>query len=134
MSKIKYNNTEKFVQSEPDFIEDSAAPWDLLVDEDNHIKVFKDKYPVTAGHLLYIPKYNTIAVLTDAFNNAVRFGVSKVQKNEWHGFNVGLNYGLAAGQTVPWPHIHLIPRMLGDMKDPTGGVRHVIPEKGNYKK
>ena len=45
-----------------------------------------------------------------------------------------MNYGKAAGQTVPWPHVHLIPRRNGDMEDPTGGVRHVIPEKGNYKK
>ena len=42
--------------------------------------------------------------------------------------------GPEAGQTVMWPHVHLIPRRKGDMEDPRGGVRHVIPEKGNYKK
>ena len=49
-------------------------------------------------------------------------------------FNIGMNWGEAAGQTVPYPHVHLIPRRNGDMEDPTGGVRHVIPEKGNYRK
>jgi diadenosine tetraphosphate (Ap4A) HIT family hydrolase len=48
------------------------------------------------------------------------------------GFNVGFNNGLAAGQTVPHFHIHVIPRYTGDVPDPRGGVRHVIPAKGNY--
>ena len=49
------------------------------------------------------------------------------------GFNIGMNVGSSAGQTVDWPHIHLIPRREGDVEDPTGGVRNVIPGKGNYK-
>ena len=49
-------------------------------------------------------------------------------------YNIGQNIGEAAGQTVMYPHVHLIPRRGGDMNDPRGGVRHVIPEKGNYKK
>jgi hypothetical protein len=48
------------------------------------------------------------------------------------GYNVGFNSGVAAGQTVPHVHIHVIPRYLGDVADPTGGVRHVIPSKANY--
>jgi hypothetical protein len=48
------------------------------------------------------------------------------------GYNVGFNAGTAAGQTVPHVHVHVIPRYLGDMADPRGGVRHVIPQKGNY--
>ncbi|MFM8434335.1 MAG: HIT domain-containing protein, partial [Planctomycetia bacterium] len=48
------------------------------------------------------------------------------------GYNVGFNSGAAAGQTVPHVHVHVIPRYSGDMADPRGGVRHVIPEKGNY--
>ena len=118
----------------PAFIEDSEAPWTELVTEDFHVKVFKDKYPVTEGHLLYVPKYNTVHVLMDAFQDAVRYGQLMVDTNNWDGFNVGFNYGKAAGQTVSWPHVHLIPRRTGDMEDPTGGVRHVIPERGNYKK
>lgn len=122
------------IGDQPPFIEDSTAPWDNLVEEDYHVKVFADKYPVTEGHLLFVPKYNTISVLIDAFEDAVRDGIKRVQEGEWDGFNVGFNYGQAAGQTIGWPHVHLIPRRKGDMEDPTGGVRHVIPEKGNYKK
>jgi len=56
------------------------------------------------------------------------------KKGYCDGFNIGQNIGASAGQTVMYPHIHLIPRNTGDMEDPRGGVRHVIPEKGNYKK
>lgn len=128
------DNSHKVFPAESEFIEDSKAPWTELVEEDYHVKVFRDMYPVTDGHLLFVPKYNTVAVLMDCFESAVKDGINRVQKGEWDGFNVGLNYGAAAGQTVPWPHVHLIPRRKGDMEDPTGGVRHVIPEKGNYKK
>lgn len=123
------------VNNEPPFIEDSkTVPWEVVLSEDYHVKVFEDKYPVTEGHLLYVPKYNTVAVLVDAFEDAFRYGKLQVESGKWDGFNIGLNYGEAAGQTIPWPHVHLIPRRKGDMEDPTGGVRHVIPEKGNYRK
>jgi diadenosine tetraphosphate (Ap4A) HIT family hydrolase len=49
-----------------------------------------------------------------------------------HGYNLGVNVGEAAGQTVMHLHLHLIPRYRGDMDDPRGGVRHVIPSRGNY--
>ena len=131
---MKKPDTNKVMLGQPSFIEDSAAPWDSLVEEDYHVKVFSDKYPVTDGHLLFVPKYNTVSVLMDCFEAAVQDGIQRVQKGEWDGFNVGFNYGHAAGQTVEWPHVHLIPRRKGDMEDPTGGVRHVIPERGNYRK
>ena len=118
----------------PDCIDDSAAPWTELVEEDYHVKVFQDRYPCTAGHLLFVPKYNTINVLMDAMEDAVRYGIGQVDKGEWDGFNIGLNYGEAAGQTVAWPHVHVIPRRTGDVADPVGGVRNTIPGKGNYKK
>lgn len=121
-------------KNQPPFIEDSSAPWDNLIEQDYHVKVFADKYPVTEGHLLFVPKYNTVAVLMDCFEDAVRDGLRMVEEGRCDGFNVGFNYGQAAGQTVEWPHVHLIPRRTGDMEDPTGGVRHVIPEKGNYRK
>ena len=51
---------------------------------------------------------------------------------KWEAFNVGINNGVAAGQSVMWPHVHMIPRRKGDTPNPRGGVRHVIPCKGNY--
>ncbi len=49
-----------------------------------------------------------------------------------HGYNIGINDGLAAGQTVPHLHIHLIPRYAGDSQDPRGGIRWILPEKADY--
>jgi diadenosine tetraphosphate (Ap4A) HIT family hydrolase len=117
----------------PNHIEESEAPWDDTFRDDYHVKVFYDRYPVTNGHLLFVPKYNTMGILNEAFNDAVRYGKEMVETGTWDGFNVGLNYGPAAGQTVNWPHIHLIPRRKGDVEDPVGGVRNTIPGKGNYR-
>jgi len=128
-------NIHKIILTEPQHIEDSdSAPWKDPVSEDIHVLVYKDNYPVTDGHLLFVPKYNTAGVLRDVLEDAVKHGIEQIVSGEWDGFNVGMNVGLAAGQTVDWPHVHLIPRRHGDMEDPRGGVRHVIPEKGNYRK
>ena len=125
---------QKVVPAEHNNIEDSkGAPWTELESEDFHVKVFRDIYPVTEGHRLFVPKYNTVAVLRDAFSDAVERGIQGMMDGEWDGFNVGINVGETAGQTCSWPHVHLIPRRDGDMPDPRGGVRHVIPERGNYK-
>lgn len=115
-------------------LEDSGAPWDNLVREDFHVAVYRDKYPVTDGHLLFVPKYNTLSVIQDAFYDAYQYGEKLVKDGVCEGFNIGLNYGETAGQTIMYPHIHLIPRRTGDCTDPTGGVRNVIPGKGNYVK
>jgi diadenosine tetraphosphate (Ap4A) HIT family hydrolase len=118
----------------PDHIEDVTVPWEHRVRGDFHVAVYKDGFPVTQGHMLFVPQYNTIGVLKDAFEDALREGQKLVEAGECDGFNIGMNYNESAGQTVPWPHIHLIPRRKGDVEDPIGGVRAVIPGKGNYKK
>jgi ATP adenylyltransferase len=113
---------------------EGKAPWTNIVHQDYHIAVFEDAYPVSEGHLLFVPKYATVGVIEDCFSDALAEGLNRVEKGEWEGFNIGMNYGEVAGQTVPWPHIHLIPRKAGDTPDPVGGVRRVIKGKGNYKK
>ena len=125
---------EKIFDNIPGHLSESDAPWDDTKGEDFHVKVFYDRYPCTPGHLLFVPQYNTISVLAQAFEDAVRHGIKSVDEGEYDGFNIGLNYGPAAGQTVSWPHIHLIPRRKGDVQDPVGGVRNTIPGKGNYRK
>jgi len=115
-------------------LEKSGAPWDNLVKEDFHVSVFKDRYPVTEGHLLFVPKYNTPEVVEDAFYDAYKYGLEMMKNGECEGFNIGMNVGKTAGQTIMYPHIHLIPRRSGDIEDPTGGVRNIIPGKGNYLK
>jgi|TARA_B110000503_G_scaffold5510_1_gene7614 ATP adenylyltransferase len=125
---------KKVIFSEVMDKEDSnGAPWTELEYDDFHVAVYKDSYPVTEGHRLFVPKYNNVDVLKDAFNDAVDRGLKGMLDGEWDGFNIGLNVGEVAGQTCSWPHVHLIPRRKGDMEDPRGGVRHVIPERGNYK-
>jgi diadenosine tetraphosphate (Ap4A) HIT family hydrolase len=111
------------------------APWDLEVLDvtDFHVAVFRDRYPVTQGHLLFVPKYNTAAVIGDCFESALRYGQQLVEKGYCQGFNIGINSGTAAGQTVMYPHVHLIPRRIDDCEDPVGGVRGVIPGQANYK-
>ena len=115
--------------------QDKIAPWDLevLTVTDFHVAVFRDRYPVTQGHLLFVPKYNTAAVIGDCFESALRYGQQLVEKGYCQGFNIGINSGAAAGQTVMYPHVHLIPRRTDDCEDPVGGVRGVIPGQANYK-
>lgn len=112
-----------------------VAPWNDCVADmtDFHVAVFRDKYAVTPGHLLFVPQYNTDAVIQHCFESALRHGRRLVAAGECDAFNIGINCGPAAGQTVMYPHVHLIPRRTGDCTDPTGGVRNVIPGKGNYR-
>ena len=112
-----------------------VAPWDLKIGEysDYHVSVFQDRYPVTQGHLLFVPQYNTDEVITDCFESAMRHGRRMVQDGECDAFNIGINMGTAAGQTVMYPHVHLIPRRTGDCEDAVGGVRGVIVGQANYK-
>jgi len=124
----------KIYYSLDDAKEAGVAPWDDIVNDDFHVVVFKDKYPVTEGHLLFVPKYAADGVIEDCFADALMHGKKMVAEGEWDGFNIGMNWGEAAGQTVPYPHVHLIPRRKGDVEDPVGGVRNTIPGKGNYKK
>lgn len=113
-----------------------TAPWDDVVEEltDFHVAVFRDRFPVSKGHLLFVPQYNTNAVIVDCFETALRIGETMVSAGECDAFNIGINMGEAAGQTVMYPHVHLIPRRIGDCADPVGGVRGVIFGQANYKK
>jgi len=111
------------------------APWDNVVEVKSDTVVFLDRYPCTLGHRLYVPKDNDNANwIVSAFEDALADGNAMVHEGLCDGFNIGYNSGEAAGQTVMYPHIHLIPRRTGDVEDPVGGVRNTIPGKGNYRK
>ena len=109
------------------------APWDDLVWQDFHVAVYRDRFPVTRGHLLFVPKENTAGLIREAITSALWEGDRMIAAGECEAYNVGINMGKAAGQTVMYPHIHLIPRRTGDCADPTGGVRGVIFGQQNYK-
>lgn len=98
-----------------------------------------DKYPVSKGHTLVIPKRLVVNYfdLTFREQSALWFMVNKIkiylQENfSPDGFNIGININEAGGQTVPHLHIHIIPRYIGDVEEPRGGIRGVIPSKKNY--
>lgn len=101
--------------------------------------VREDKFPVSPGHLLIIPKRHTLdwfdlttdeqAAVTDLINQAKAW---LEEKHSPDGYNIGMNCGETAGQTVMHMHCHLIPRYVGDVEDPRGGLRGVIPGKQKY--
>lgn len=100
-----------------------------------------DGYPVSPGHLLIVPKRHVATWFEaspeeqQAVWQAIEEGKQAIcQRHQPDGFNIGINVGEAAGQTVPHLHLHIIPRYQGDVPDPRGGVRYVIPQKANYLK
>lgn len=113
-------------------LDNKSAPWTEIEYRTKDFWVFKDAFAVTDGHLLFVPTFQKFDNIVECFKAAYKFGYDGVASERWDGFNVGQNCGAAAGQTVMYPHVHMIPRRVGDMQDPRGGVRNVIPEKGNY--
>ena len=109
--------------------------------EDDLFVIAKDNYPVSPGHTLVIAR-RVVArfaeLTTDEKARLVTWVDWCVNRLEYtldpkpDGFNIGLNDGAAAGQTVAQVHVHVIPRYNGDVPDPRGGIRHVIPEKARY--
>lgn len=98
-----------------------------------------DAFPVTEGHTLVVPRQHvaSIYMLPAEDQAALWHLVAQARQrlnDDLHpdGFNIGLNDGEAAGQTILHAHIHIIPRRDGDVADPRGGLRWVIPEKARY--
>ena len=101
--------------------------------------VVLDGYPVSRGHTLVIPKRH-VGSFFELEGNERDDILSMLDQAKTHlnaeyapdGYNIGINDGPAAGQTVPHLHVHLIPRYRGDQDDPRGGVRWIFPEKADY--
>lgn len=101
---------------------------------------FWDAFPVTGMHALVIPRRHVRDFFSLSADELLSCNELLRQAREWicardslvDGFNIGANAGEVAGQTIFHCHIHLIPRRPGDVPDPRGGVRHVIPGKGSY--
>lgn len=99
----------------------------------------RDSFAVSPGHTLIIPRRHVASFfdLTPDEINACMELVNEERKaldEEFKpdGYNIGVNVGLAAGQSIFHVHIHMIPRYLGDVENPQGGVRHVLPKKAHY--
>ena len=105
----------------------------------DHALAFWDGFPVTPGHCLIVPKRHIVSFFeATREEQAALFdlvaGVRQLLLAERNpdGFNIGVNDGIAAGQTVMHLHIHLIPRYAGDTEDPRGGVRWIMPKNAPY--
>jgi diadenosine tetraphosphate (Ap4A) HIT family hydrolase len=116
-----------------------TLPPERILGGNAHGVWIRDGYPVSPGHSLVIPhrhvssffdltedERQALLVLLDQARAAAQAEMAP------DGYNIGINDGPAAGQTVPHLHIHLIPRFAGDLPDPRGGVRWVIPDKADY--
>ena len=110
-----------------------------IILEDDLVVAIQDGYPISRGHSLVVPRRH-VASLFDATNEEQSSMLEMVRRtkvflDKQHnpaGYNIGLNEGKAAGQTVMHVHLHVIPRYAGDRADPRGGIRWIIPEKADY--
>ena len=98
-----------------------------------------DRFPVSAGHLLIIPMRHVADFFSTTIGerSAIFALVDQARtliERDYHpdGYNLGINVGAAAGQTIFHVHLHVIPRYMGDVPNPRGGVRGVIPSRQNY--
>jgi diadenosine tetraphosphate (Ap4A) HIT family hydrolase len=115
-------------------------PRDRIVFESELALAIRDKFPVSPGHTLILPKRHVASPLdTTPEEQATLLKllcIARVDLDHVHhpaAYNVGVNDGAAAGQTVMHLHVHLIPRYPGDRNDPRGGVRWVLPESAAYR-
>ena len=111
---------------------------EILAENANGLAFF-DSFPVSRGHALVVPKRHVMTLFemseeesTDCFRLVLALRDLLLARYSPHGFNVGANCGEAAGQSVWHAHIHLIPRYKGDVPEPRGGVRGVVPGKASY--
>jgi diadenosine tetraphosphate (Ap4A) HIT family hydrolase len=114
-------------------------PQERIVLQNDLALVIRDGFPVSPGHTLIIPKRHVGSFfdVTEQERASLLSLLDQAKANletEFSpaGYNIGINDGAAAGQTVPHLHIHLIPRYPGDSADPRGGVRWVLPDKAQY--
>lgn len=110
-----------------------------IVGENDHAIWLYDGFPVSPGHILIIPRRHVGSFFEVSTEERIAMlallDKAKVvieEKYQPDAFNIGINDGPAAGQTVPHLHLHLIPRYKGDVSDARGGVRWVLPEKADY--
>ena len=116
-----------------------APPPEQRLIEGSLAMVLRDSNPLNPGHVLIVPRRHVASWFesTDAEREEImRLGDDArrilTERHSPDGFNLGINDGAAAGQTVPHLHLHLIPRYRGDVADPRGGVRWIIPERAAY--
>ena len=117
----------------------TTIPADRIIYKSEHFFLIYDAYPVSKGHLLIISntektdyfslsneEKSELTLMIDIAKNRIE------QQHQPDGYNIGMNCGATAGQTVMHFHCHVIPRYQGDMENPRGGIRHCVEGKGYY--
>lgn len=115
-------------------------PEERIISKNNYAYAIRDGFPITPLHTLVIPKRHTAdyfdlskdeLLACDELLREIKKAI-QIEDATVDGFNIGINSGVSAGQTIFHCHIHLIPRRTGDVENPRGGIRHTIPGKGFY--
>jgi len=116
-----------------------SLPEERILMETKYSWIIRDGFPISDGHTLVIPKRHIPSIFeATPEEQADIFATLEEAKKQLDetlhpdGYNIGINDGIFAGQTVMHLHVHLIPRYSGDQNDPRGGVRWIFPEKANY--
>lgn len=112
---------------------------DGIIHRGNSFFLIKDKYPVSPGHILIISDLERIDFFDlseeerEELNDLIIVAKDLIEKEyKPDGYNIGMNCGKVAGQSIMHFHCHVIPRYYGDMKNPLGGIRHCVEGKGYY--
>jgi len=110
-----------------------------IINQNEYAIAIRDGFPLSNGHTLLIPKRHTQSFfdLTENERTSILalLDSAKINLDQQYSpdaYNIGINDGKEAGQTVPHLHIHLIPRYKGDIEDPRGGIRWIMPDKADY--
>jgi diadenosine tetraphosphate (Ap4A) HIT family hydrolase len=110
-----------------------------VISENEHVRIIRDAFPISPGHTLIVLKRHISSIFEaseeeqSALIVALREARADLQMNFLpDGYNIGINDGVCAGQTVMHLHVHLIPRYEEDSDDPRGGVRWIFPDKAAY--
>ena len=124
-----YNNMSTF----------TTLPKDRIIYQSEHFFLIYDSFPVSPGHMLIISNnprdnYFSLSQIEQQGLSGMIIKAKEIieQQHKPNGYNIGINCGEAAGQTVMHFHCHVIPRYKGDMVKPQGGIRHCIEGKGYY--
>lgn len=117
-----------------------TLPPKRMIDENATVVAIRDGYPVSPGHTLLIPRRHTGSFFdlseqerSDLLALLERVKLVLDEEFEPQGYNIGINDGAAAGQTVQHLHVHVIPRFEGDLPDPRGSMRWIIPGNVKYR-
>ena len=117
----------------------APLPADRVILETPNTVAFYDLHPLTDGHCLVVPKTTVpslydldAAIQAEVWDTVRRLRDVLAERFRPDGFNIGINDGAAAGRTVAHAHVHVIPRYAGDIPDPRGGIRWILPAKARY--